>query len=136
MGNAPSKEFEMKTILILSLTFLVIATAARVSADPPLKANPNPIVVSAGQTQSNTSDELTINRRKVVFPFIVNVQLMPRASFVDISYSTPQPAPAPIELSTQRPLAAVADLPDVIPAGQKAPPAVPPDSALTHFAPS
>src|SRR5258708_6945497 len=67
------------------------------------------------------------------FPFITNVQVVPRASFVDISYSTLQPAGALIEISTQRPLAAVADLPDVIPAGQKAPPAFPPDSALTTF---
>jgi len=62
------------------------------------------------------------------------VQVVSRASFVDISYSTLQRAGALIEISTQRPLAAVADLPEVIPAGQKVPPAFPPDSALTNFA--
>ena len=62
------------------------------------------------------------------------MQVVSRASFVDISYSTLQRAGALIEISTQRPLAAVADLPEVIPAGQKVPPAFPPDSALTNFA--
>ena len=45
----------MKKWLLLSVTLLLTASAARASAAPTLKANPNPVVVPAGQTQGATT---------------------------------------------------------------------------------
>jgi len=45
----------MKINLLLSASLLLIASAARVSADLTLKANPNPVIVPAGQTQGKTT---------------------------------------------------------------------------------
>lgn len=45
----------MKINLILSVLLLLTASAARVSAEPMLKANPNPVIVPAGQTRGATT---------------------------------------------------------------------------------
>jgi hypothetical protein len=45
----------MKMKLILSGAFLLVASAARLSAQPTLRANPNPVILPAGQTQSTTT---------------------------------------------------------------------------------
>ena len=46
---------KMKMNLILSATFILVASTAQVSAQPTIRANPNPIVVPVGQTQSTTT---------------------------------------------------------------------------------
>ena len=41
--------------MMLSAMVMIAASAAQASADPTLKANPNPVIVPAGQTQSTTT---------------------------------------------------------------------------------
>ena len=45
----------MKINLIVLVMLLLVASAERVSADPALKANPNPVVLPAGQTRGPTT---------------------------------------------------------------------------------
>ncbi len=54
-GELMIKRLAMKIGLILSGSLFLTANAARVSADPTLKANPNPVIVPAGQTQGTTT---------------------------------------------------------------------------------